>query len=135
MPPMPAVSRIRPASDPAKCRVPMERSVSNVPWMTPWVPMYPPGREVMGPEDPPRHAGLDDERLVVLDPLERVHESPVRLPVPRALADAAVDDQPLGMLGVLHVVLEKAQDRLLLPALAAEHRAPLGAHGGEDLRG
>ena len=77
--------------------------------------------------------GLDRQRLVVLELQQRVDDRVVGLPVARALADPAVDHQPLGLLGDLHVVLEHAQQRLLLPALAAQRVAALRGDGVEDL--
>ena len=71
-------------------------------------------------------AGLDDERLLLLHRLERLDDAVVALPIPRGLGGARVDDQFLGPLGVLEVVLEHAQDGFLPPALAAELAAPLG---------
>src|SRR5207244_8495539 len=76
------------------------------------------------PEDPNRLPGLDDERLVLLDRLQRVHDLVEALPVPRCPGSARVDDQLFGVLRVLEVVLEHPQDRLLPPALAAELRPP-----------
>ncbi len=46
MPPMPAQSRIFPSSEPPRWRLPTDRSVSNVPWITPCVPMYSHGAAV-----------------------------------------------------------------------------------------
>src|SRR5205807_2476378 len=66
------------------------------------------------------------QRLVVLQMQQRVDDRVVGLPVSRALADAAVDDEALRILGELHVVLEHAQERLLLPTPAAKLRTALG---------
>ena len=62
---------------------------------------------------------------VVAQPLELAHDRVVARPVARRLADPAVDDQLGGVLGHVgvKVVLEHAQRRLLLPALAAQRGA------------
>ena len=78
------------------------------------------GGQVVGLEHGHGHAGLDDQSLVVLQVLQRLDDGVVRLPVTGALAVAAVDDQHLGDLGVLHVVLQHPQDGLLLPTLTAK---------------
>ena len=78
------------------------------------------GGQVVGLEHGHGHAGLDDQSLVVLQVLQRLDDGVVRLPVTGALAVAAVDDQHLGDLGVLHVVLQHPQDGLLLPTLAPQ---------------
>src|SRR5206468_2060713 len=49
-----------------------------------------------------------------------------RLPVPRHLARAPIDDEVFGLLRVLEVVLEHPEDRLLAPALAPQGRAAGG---------
>ena len=96
------------------------------------------GGQVVGLEHGHGHAGLDDQSLVVLQVLQRLDDGVVRLPVTGALAVAAVDDQQLGDLGVLHVVLQHAENGLLLPALAAQslgliEAAALGLDGEEHL--
>ncbi|CUO78570.1 Uncharacterised protein [Anaerostipes hadrus] len=78
------------------------------------------GGQVVGLEHGHGHTGLDDQSLVVLQVLQRLDDGVVRLPVTGALAVAAVDDQHLGDLGVLHVVLQHPQDGLLLPTLAPQ---------------
>ncbi len=88
----------------------------------------------VGFEDRHGHAGLDRQRLVVFQVQQSLHDGVVRFPVARALPDAAVDHQPLGRLGILHVVFQHAQQRLLLPALAAQRRPALGLHRVEDFR-
>ena len=83
-------------------------------------------REPVRREEADRLARLHDERLVLLHRLERLDDAVEALPVARGLGGARVDDQLLGPLGVLEVVLEHAQDRLLPPALAAQLAAALG---------
>jgi hypothetical protein len=80
----------------------------------------------MGAEEADRLAGLDDQRLILLHRRQRLHDAVVALPVARGLRGAGVDDQLLRPLGVLEVVLEHAQDRLLPPALAAQLPPALG---------
>ena len=89
-------------------------------------------RQPVGLEDRHGHAGLDGQRLVVLQVEQRIDDGVIRFPVARALADAAVDHQPLRPLGVLHVVFQHAQQRFLLPALAAQRRPALGLDRVED---
>ena len=62
--------------------------------------------------------------------LSVAHDGVEGLPVARRLAGAAVDDEVVGALGDLgvEVVHEHAQGGFLLPALAADLRAPRGAH-------
>ena len=55
-----------------------------------------------------------------------VDDGMVAFPVAGALADAAVDHQPLRRLGVLHVVFQHAQQAFLLPAFAAQRWARVG---------
>ena len=79
-------------------------------------------------------AGLDEERLVLLQRAQRADDLLVALPVARRLADAAVNHQLLGPLGDfrIEVVHQHAQRRFGQPAAAAECRAPRGAqrHSG-----
>ena len=69
-----------------------------------------------------RLARLHQQRFVAAQPLQLAHDGVVALPVARRLADAAVDDQIRGPLGVfrIEVVHQAAQRRLLLPSLAAQ---------------
>ena len=71
----------------------------------------------MRPEDAHRLAALDEEGLVVRQLEEAANDGPQRLVSPRRLPGAAVDDQPLGVLGHLtvEVVEEHAERRLGLP--------------------
>ena len=69
-----------------------------------------------------RLAGLDQERLVVLEPLELGDDRVEGLPAPRRPTGAAVDDEVVGILGHVgvEVVHQHAQRGFLLPALAGE---------------
>ena len=58
-----------------------------------------PRRVRMGAEDPDRLARLDEQGLVVLEPLQSLDDPVEARPVPRRPADAAVDDQLLRRLG------------------------------------
>src|SRR6185436_1031142 len=69
-----------------------------------------------------RLAGLDEQRLVVLQLAQAAHQRVEALPVARRLPDAAVDDQvlrPLRHLGI-EVVHEHAEGGLLRPGLAGD---------------
>ena len=86
----------------------------------------------LGAEHPDRLAGLDQERLVVLQRPQRPNDLVEGLPAPRGLAGSAVDDElrgPLGDLGV-QVVHQHAKGRLLGPALAGDRRASGGPNLG-----
>jgi hypothetical protein len=89
--------------------------------------------QAVRPEDGDGHARLHHQRFVVLQILQRIDDGPVRLPVAGALADAAIDHETLGLLGVLHVVLEKAQDDFLSPSLASEGRSATGPHREQNI--
>ena len=80
----------------------------------------------MRAEEADRLARLHDERLILVHRAQRLDDAVEALPVARGLRGARVDDQLLRALGVLEVVLEHAQDRLLPPALAAQLAAALG---------
>ena len=69
-----------------------------------------------------RLARLDEQRLLVAQSLKLGHDRVIARPVARGLADPAVDDELGGILGHVgvQVVLEHAQGRFLLPALAAQ---------------
>jgi hypothetical protein len=71
---------------------------------------------------------LNDQGLVVAETLERFDDAMERLPIPSRLARAAIDDQLVGLLRVLEVILKHAQDGLLTPALAAQLRSARGLH-------
>ena len=74
-------------------------------------------------------ARLDQERLVVLQPLQHLEDPVEALPVARRPADAAIDDERFGMLGDLgvEIVLRHAVGGLGEPALAGAHRPARGA--------
>ena len=83
----------------------------------------------VGAEHADRLAGLDQQRLVVLEPAQRRDDSVERLPVARRAADAAVDDElarALRDVGI-EIVHQHAQRRLGEPALGAELRSARGA--------
>jgi hypothetical protein len=76
-------------------------------------------------EDADRLAGLDEQRLVVLERAQRSNDGVVAGPVARGLSRPAVDDQVVrafGDLGV-EVVHQHAQGGLLRPALAGHRGA------------
>ena len=85
----------------------------------------------MGLHDAHGLAALHQQRLVVVQVLQLLHDGVEAVPVPGGLAQAAVDHQVLGPLGHLgiEVVHEHPQGRLLHPALAVQVRA---AGRGED---
>ena len=76
----------------------------------------------MGAEHADRLAGLDQQRLVVLQPLQRRDDAVETLPVARGAADAAIDHQLLGLLGDvgIEIIHQHAQRRFGQPALGAE---------------
>jgi hypothetical protein len=89
-------------------------------------------RLVVGAEHAHRLAALDQQRLVTFEPPQRLHDALVAIPVARRLAGAAVDDQlvrPLGD-GRVQVVHQHAHRRFLVPAQAAQLRAPRGRDPG-----
>ena len=73
----------------------------------------------MGAEDADRLARLDEQGLVLLQPLQRLDDPVVALPVARGAADAAIDDQLLGRFGDagIEIVLEHPHRGLGQPAL------------------
>ena len=84
----------------------------------------------VGPEDADRLARLDEQRLVALQPAQRLDDAVERLPVARGAADAAIDHQlagPLGDVGI-EVVHQHAQRRLGQPALGGKLAAARRAH-------
>src|SRR5204863_491447 len=82
----------------------------------------------VGLEDRNRLAALDDQRLVIAQAAEGIDDAMERLPVAGRLPGAAVDDELVGLLRVLEVVLEHPQDGLLPPALASQFRPATGLH-------
>ena len=91
------------------------------------------GRVLVGAEDADRLAGLDEQRLVGLEPLQAVDDEVEVLPGARRAADAAVDDELVRVLGDVgvQVVHQHAHRRLGQPALGGD----LGAGGREDVAG
>src|SRR6266571_9046095 len=71
-------------------------------------------------EDRHRLPALHDEGLVVAEGPERLDDAVERVPVPRGLTGASVDDEIVRLLRVLKVVLEHPENGLLPPTLAAE---------------
>ncbi len=84
----------------------------------------------MGAEDPDRLARLHQQRLVVAQPAQRLHDPVEGFPVARGAADAAIDDQLLRLLRHLgiEIVHQHAERRLGQPAPRAERAAA----GGTD---
>ena len=91
------------------------------------------GRLVVGPEDADRLAALHQQRLVVPQPAERLHDLLVAGPVPRRLPASAVHDELLGPLGDggVEVVHQHPEGGLLVPPAAGER----GTGGRGDRRG
>ena len=85
----------------------------------------------VGAEHADRLAGLDQQRLVCLQGAQALQDGLEAFPVARGLADAAVDDQRVGVLGDLgvEVVLQHAVGRLDQPVGAGDVGAARGAHG------
>jgi hypothetical protein len=76
-------------------------------------------------KDTDRLSRLDQQRFVVLERSEGSHDGVKRLPVPRRLAGAAVDNEivgPFGNVGI-QIVHEHAQRGFLRPAFAGQRRA------------
>jgi hypothetical protein len=81
-------------------------------------------------EDRDGLAGLDEQRLVILNLLELAHDRLERAPVARGLAPPAIDDEVAGALRHLgvEVVHQATERRFLMPALAVEFRAARRAY-------
>ena len=86
-------------------------------------------RVLVGAEDADRLARLDEQGLVVLEPLQRLDDGVVALPIARGAADPAVDDQALRVLGdlVVEVVHQHPHRGLGGPALGHDLAAAAGA--------
>src|SRR5205807_5172566 len=65
-----------------------------------------PRRVAVGFENRDRLAALDDQSLVIAQTAEGIDDAMERLPVTGCLPRAAVDDELVGLLRVLEVVLE-----------------------------
>lgn len=80
------------------------------------------GRPFVGLHHADGAAGLDEHRLVLLEPLEGADHGVEGAPVAGGLAGAAVDDELVGVFGDLRVevVLEHPQGGLLLPSEGAQ---------------
>src|SRR3990172_2456863 len=87
----------------------------------------------MRAEDGHRLAGLDQQRLVRFEPLERRQQGLEAIPVARRLSPPAIHDQILGIAGDLwvEVVLQHAIGGFDQPVLAGQRRA---ARGSDDSR-
>ena len=83
-----------------------------------------------------RLARLHQQCFVPVQPLQLAHNGVVALPVARGLANAAVDDQIRGALGVIgiQVVHQATQRRFLLPSLAVQLCAARRANDGSCRR-
>ncbi len=79
-------------------------------------------RILRGAEDADRLAALDQERLVVLQPLELGDDGVEGFPAARRATGAAIDDEVVRVLGHLRieVVHEHPERGFLLPALAGD---------------
>ncbi len=84
-----------------------------------------PRRLIVGLEHRHRLARLDDQRLGVPEPAQLPLDRVKRRPVARRLADPAVDDELVGLLGDvgMQVVVQHPQRRLLLPTPTTHPRA------------
>ncbi len=82
-----------------------------------------------------RLAGLDQQRLVALEPPERGDDGVVAFPIARRTADAAVDDELVRALGHIRVevVHEHSQRRFGKPAFCRALRAPGSADGASGV--
>ena len=82
-------------------------------------------------------ARLDDQRLVVAEPLEGSHDCCKRLRIAGCLAAAAVDDERLWVLGHLgiEIVEEAAERAFLLPAATPELASARRSYHRGILRG
>ena len=76
-------------------------------------------------KDADRLAGLNQQRLVVLERGQRAHDGFERLPVSRRFSRAAVDDEVVGTFGDVgvEIVHEHPQRRFLRPAFAGQRHA------------
>ena len=74
--------------------------------------------------------GLHEQRLIVLQPFERFHQSVIALPVARRLPRAAVDDQVLRAFGdlLVEVVHQHPKGGFLVPTFARQARTPRSAN-------
>ena len=83
----------------------------------------------VGAEHADRLARLDQQGLVVLEPLERLDDLVEAFPVARGAADAAIDDQALRVLGdlVVEVVHQHPHRGLGRPAFGHDLAAAAGA--------
>jgi hypothetical protein len=81
-------------------------------------------------EDPHGFAGLDEQRLVGFEPLQRLDDAIVTVPVARRAPDAAIHDEILGPFRDrrVEVVHEHAQWRFGEPAFRGERGAPGGMY-------
>jgi hypothetical protein len=86
-------------------------------------------RVLVGAEHADRLARLDEQGLVLLEPLERLDDLVEAFPVARGAADAAIDDQALRVLGdlVVEVVHQHPHRGLGGPAAWRRSRAAAGA--------
>ena len=86
-------------------------------------------RVAMRAEDADRLAGLHEQRLVVLEPLQRLDDFVIAVPVARGAADAAIDDELAGLLRNLRVeiVHQHAHRRLGLPGAGGKRQATRAA--------
>ena len=88
-----------------------------------------PGGLRMSLEHGHRLPGLHDQRLVVFQVFERLHDGPETLPVPGRLPRPSVDDELFGLLADLRieVVHQHPERSLLRPALGLEFCPPWGS--------
>jgi len=85
-------------------------------------------------KDADRLAGLDEQRLVMLERRERAHDGIECGPITGRLSRSTVDDEVVGPLGHLRVeiVHQHAQGGLLRPALAGEGGASRRPNDASD---
>ena len=92
-----------------------------------------PRRPFVRAHDADRLARLDEHRLVALERGERAQHRPVRIPRTGGPPGAAVDDEPVRVLGDLgvEVVLQHPVGSLLRPAPTGQVGAPRRADAGD----
>jgi hypothetical protein len=85
----------------------------------------------VSPEDGHGLAGLDDERLVVLEPLEALDDRRETFPIPGGSPGASVDDEFVRLLGDLRIqiVHEHPEGAFLSPSLGPETDPARGLDG------
>jgi hypothetical protein len=83
----------------------------------------------MGAKNAHRLARLHQQRFIVAERFQGAHQGVKRRPVARRAAGAAIDDQFVRVLGHIgiEIVVQHAQRRFLVPAMATQGGAARGA--------